>query len=518
MSQACLEWRKYRYFPYEREFAKLETEQLFGALSGENAVGLTIPSGAFRSDGAERLTYFGRAVHPGGAVVVPRQVRLEASANDGERQATRYSAHGIHEYKGKFNPQIVRAIGNMLGLDKGATVLDPFCGSGTTLLECAHSGWNAVGVDRNPLAVQITNAKLHALRRRNGAIDEKAMLVTRALERAADRLCVPFEPRRSDVASFLDDSWLDGLPSRKYLCAWFPPAVLAQIVAILRVLRAQVRSRDDRAVFEIILSDQLRQASLQEPADLRIRRRKDPEANYPLIQWFTEALKERLDRIERARQTLGRVEGRQEAMLGDVRSADQQPATFGRIDAVITSPPYETALPYIDTQRLSLVVLGAIEAGEIQATEKALIGARDISGREREEIESQIAAGTGDLPVAVLGLCRELLEAAKKPGNGFRRVNRPALTYRYFNNMSAFFTNSRRWLRPGGKVAMVVGANRTVLGGKEYIIDTPRLLVAVAQRCGYSRTEERAMNTYPRYDIHQKNSIESETLIVLTAN
>jgi len=82
------------------------------------------------------------------------------------RQSTRYSVHGLHEYKGKFNPQIVRATANLLrlGLDRKAQILDPFCGSGTSLVEAAHMGWDALGTDINPLAILISNAKIQALK------------------------------------------------------------------------------------------------------------------------------------------------------------------------------------------------------------------------------------------------------------------------------------------------------------------------------------------------------------------
>src|SRR5262249_25421735 len=148
--------------------------------------------------------------------------------------------------------------------------------------------------------------------------------------------------------------------------------------------------------------------------------------------------------------------------------------------------------------------LGAIRAEAIQATEKALIGARDLSRMERERLEAEIREGREQLPIVVFDLCRELLGAASGPGNGFRRVNRPALAFRYFQSMAAFFRNTRRVLRPGGKLAMVVGPNRTVLSGNEYVIDTPRLLTAIAEQCGYLRTDEQRMDTYPRYDLHQK--------------
>jgi site-specific DNA-methyltransferase (cytosine-N4-specific) len=522
MRETVLEWRNYRYFPYERDFACVEVERLFQVRPRDDVAGLRIPAKAFHVGAAERLTYFSRVVHPGGTSVVPLQARLEASAHvdERERQATRYSAHGLHEYKGKFNPQVVRAIGNILGLNEGAWILDPFCGSGTTLLECAHIGWNAVGVDRNPLAVRIANAKIRALHQADGPLEAAVDVVAKKLEQAAAVLSGSHAITGAQIDSQLGEDWVRELPSWEYLLSWFPLPVLAQVVAILRVLRAAVPSAADRAVFEVILSDHLRDVSLQEPADLRIRRRKDPQPNYPLIKMFTEALQERITRVGRARCVLGSVSGCQRASLGDIRNSNLHSLTgrhTGGFDAVITSPPYESALPYIDTQRLSLVLFGDVKAAEIQNTERELIGAREIRTRERKELEEAICSREQALPAAVVDLCRELLAAAAKPGNGFRRRNRPALVYWYFKSMREFFMNIRCVLRPNAKVALVVGTNRTVLGGREYVIDTPRLLAAVAEHCGYHRVEERPMDTYPRYAVHQRNSIDSEMLIVLAA-
>jgi len=522
MADTLLEWRNYRYFPYERDFARLEAERLFRSPAKESAAGLQLPAASLDSAIAERLTYFARAIHSGGRVVIPRQARLEASAHEveRERQATRYSAHGLHEYKGKFNPQVVRAIGNIIGLKEGETVLDPFCGSGTTLLECAHAGWNAVGIDRNPLAAHIANAKLRALRRADGALQELKDGVVAALRVSSERLVGIATPSQGDLESVLGLRWERELPSINYLRAWFPLPVLAQAVAIQRVLSLKVPSAEDRAIFEVVLSDHLRQASLQEPADLRIRRRKDAAANYALIDWYLDALSERIDRVARARRTLGSVVGRQSAHLADVRTVGWRRAKGTPregFSAIITSPPYETALPYIDTQRLSLVLFGHIEANEVQSTERALIGARDVSTTERRLLEAEIRAGTPEVPPSVLDLCRELLDAAAGPGNGFRRVARPALVLRYFKCMATFFRNARKALRPGGCAALVVGTNRTILGGREFVIDTPRLLADVSVHAGFVRDEVRHMDTYQRYDLHQKNSIDSETLLVMRA-
>jgi tRNA G10 N-methylase Trm11 len=520
MNETLLEWRRYKYFPYERDFARLEAERLFRSDARDAPTGLRFPAASFDTKRAERLTYFARAIDAHGEVVVPHQARLEASASEGEheRQATRYSAHGLHEYKGKFNPQVVRAIGNMLGLSEGARVLDPFCGSGTTLLECAHAGWDALGVDRNPLATQIANAKVRSLRRVD-ALQDLGETVVRALDRYRS-LGEP-SPSVATIEKMLGPRWSEELPSFEYLAAWFPLPVLAQVVSILRLVRRLVDTAEDRAVFEVILSDHLRDASLQDPGDLRIRRRKDAARNYPLIEWFAEATTKRVARVARARRALGAVSGRQRAVLADIRSMDWKQAignrATSRFDAIITSPPYETALPYVDTQRLSLVLFGHLRGDEVQATERALIGARDVGTVERRQLEDEIREGTTDVPRSVLELCRELLAAASRPGNGFRRVARPALVLRYFKSMALFFRSIRRALRPGGYAALVVGTNRTTLANKEFVIDTPRLLADVGVHMGLNRDATRRMDTYPRYDLHQKNSIESEMLIVLQA-
>ena len=521
MEDARLEWRSHGYFPYELEFAKLEVERLFDTHPRTYEHGLRIESGAFRSDEADRVTYFARVLDPDGRILIPRQMRLEATATDSrrERQSTRYSAHGLHEYKGKFNPQVVRAIGNILGLGHGAAVLDPFAGSGTTLLECAHAGWTALGFDINPLAVLIANAKIHALRIADGT-----------LQRIADAVVAQVEPyvwlstnedvTSRDIDTALGSSWREMLPSYEYLASWFQVPVLAQASIALGVLQSTVTDPRDRAIFEVLLSDQLRDCSLQEPADLRIRRRKERLANYPLLISFLDAIKTRIPRVVRARAEIGEVEGSQHALLHDVTGSaplESQGLGWGSFDAIITSPPYAAALPYIDTQRLSLVLLGHVRPEAIRAAEARLMGARDLTKRERLSAEHAIRTGDKDLPSEVLSFCEDLLDAASRTGNGFRRKNKPALVYRYLRQMSSFFQRVKSGLKPGAKAAFVIGVNRTELGGEEFTIDTPSLITAVAEHCGYRLVDNRRMDTYARYDLHQQNSIDSERLVILEA-
>ena len=71
----------------------------------------------------------------------------------------------------------------------------------------------------------------------------------------------------------------------------------------------------------------------------------------------------------------------------------------GSVDLVLTSPPYATALPYIDTDRLSLLTLFDLSSSERRPLDGGLIGSREISLVERRRIENLSAKAAG-LPPA----------------------------------------------------------------------------------------------------------------------
>ena len=66
---------------------------------------------------------------------------------------------GIHPYPAKFVAELPGALLNALPVPPGTAVLDPFCGSGTTLVECQRRGFPSVGIDLNPIACLMTQVK-----------------------------------------------------------------------------------------------------------------------------------------------------------------------------------------------------------------------------------------------------------------------------------------------------------------------------------------------------------------------
>ncbi len=486
-----LTWHGYRYYPYERELAAREVASLFrDPMLREVPDGLELVD-EVDSEPANRLTYFSGIANSSGTVET-LQSRLESAARYGKtRQATRYSVHGLHEYKGKFNPQVVRAILNIFGVVPGQRVLDPFCGSGTTLIECSHIGALGHGVDFNPFAIFVANAKLQALT----TPAEELWTVLR-------RLSISLK-RTSRWSTSIADN-----PRGLYLRSWFDPETLQTI----EVIRTRIRNiaGTTAPIFLAIASNLLRNYSLQDPKDLRIRRRKSPLPDMLFPNAFLAACAKTVERIEAVQSILGTDLPSGRASLCDAGSLDL-PVMF---DAAITSPPYAMALPYIDTQRLSLVWLDLLEPRRILGLEAELIGSREFRGEARKRLSYALDSNDDCLPESEAIFCRRLQEALGKD-DGFRRQAVPMLLYRYFASMQRSFRAIRSIVRPRAPFALIVGHNHSVLGGVRYDIDTPAHLASIASGAGWTIEELFSLQTYRRYGYHMSNAVGAETLVIL---
>ena len=499
-----LAWHSYNYYPYERDLAEREIAALLApsdvrqVSEGLEIRGELIQEELTREElirkVASRITYFSGTVNDG-ELVPTTQALLEKSGRTGiKRQATRYSVHGLHEYKGKFNPQVVRALLNIFGVMPMQQVLDPFCGSGTTLVECAHLGIDATGTDINPLAVHITNTKIQALQTPVSTLEDLF--------------------RRLQSKLGCDKKWTlapANDPRGKYLQSWFDPDVLAQIEGIL--MHVEDITAEASPIFLMIASNLLRDYSRQDPKDLRIRRRKSPLPVIPFVDAFLAAIPPFLERIRNAQEILGQRDSCCEALLHDITECRMS----SRFDAAITSPPYAMALPYIDTQRLSLVWLGLLEPDRIPGLDAELIGSRELRGSARRDLHDQLTGNSEGLPDNQANLCLDL-QNALTPDDGFRRQAVPGLLYRYFRAMQKSFQSVRAVMKSGAPYGLVVGHNHTNIGGVRRNIDTPLHLSRLAEFEGWSVEELIPLQTYRRYGYHVNNAVNSETLILLRNN
>lgn len=77
--------------------------------------------------------------------------------------STGYATHGLFPYRGKFHPQLIKGLLNILGIKKGETILDPMSGSGTTSIESSLLGINSYAIDVSPFCQFMIKTKHEAL-------------------------------------------------------------------------------------------------------------------------------------------------------------------------------------------------------------------------------------------------------------------------------------------------------------------------------------------------------------------
>ena len=463
---------------------------------GDDAGGLTTQ---LRSEATLAIARNGMALDG-----LPETVRSLVPSKLPNKRCLRYATHGLHEYRGKFFPQLARALMNIARLPEDAVVLDPMCGSGTTLVEARLSGRRGYGLDMNPLSVYVTDVKCRALALKPAAL-------TDACEALRRMLAAPAPPSgRREHAAWLADA------DRMYLERWFARRTLDELNCIEGAVR-RLPTGTLRDFYRVCMSNILRGVSWQKNDDLRIRREKAQVAPGETIARFIEEASRSARTVaaflvERGRTKMGRHEVRE----ADARhAADALPDLAGKVDAVITSPPYATALPYLDTDRLSLVYLGLLPRESHRARDTLMIGNREVTTRGREDYWSFYETNRSLLPRNTCALIERIDRLNRARPAGFRRMNLSALLSKYFFDMREVMRQTHSLLRPGGAIFLVVGNNRTTAGGQPVEIRTAEHLGEIADSLGFRMADDMAMDMLVSRDIFRKNAVPSERILRL---
>jgi len=244
------------------------------------------------------------------------------------RSVNQYLTHWIYPYKGKFHPQMIRALLNIIGLNAGDTVLDPFIGSGTTAVEAQLLGINCIGIDISPLCVLQSRVKTESI----DVLPEILKYRDEVLEKVG-------------VTLFnLDDKALD----------------------------KTIKSIEDERVKNFYLM-----AKLVAVSD-NARRRKD----------FANAFRKNLDLMILSVKDYAEVAKELSLKLGkvDIRVGDSRnlPLNDESIDGIITSPPYSIALDYVSNDAHALKTMGY----DLKELREEFIGVRG-KGKKRIELYNE---------------------------------------------------------------------------------------------------------------------------------
>lgn len=258
---------------------------------------------------------------------------------------TSYLTHGIHPYPAKFIPQIPNALIQELS-GVGDTVGDIFCGSGTTLVEALTLKRHAVGIDANPLACMISNAKTGGCSEADYA--DLLVLVQQARALGDSLLPSSNEDDLFPSSKFSSKEWR---PAFDKLDFWFELHVieeLAEALAWCRQLTSEVARNLALTAFSSIVV-----AVSKQDSDTRYVRR---EKNIPpgdVLRRFARAL----EQVARAATEFSDVvEPRFKCEIVDANLLDAP--TIPQLDLVVCSPPYPNAYSYHLYHMTRMVWLG----------------------------------------------------------------------------------------------------------------------------------------------------------------
>lgn len=496
----------YKLWPYEAVLRKGES----GAANEDVQSNAEIVKSAEIEEllGMRRLVFTHHIQYPDGRKEPTWQAILEngTSSSLGARKDPKYVTHGIHAYKGKFYPQLAKGLINQIKLQPGAKILDPFCGSGTTLLEGHLNGFATFGCDLNPLAAQIARAKTSVIEVDPDLLMEVVSAVLEAIEAAPEFFPVELDQFPDDCVEEIQ--------------RWFAEPVVRKLNWLLGIIRSGSHGIA-RDFLEIVFSSIIRDVSQQEPTDLRIRYRKVLLDDADVLSHFKEQLTIQFERIEKfwkvrghaPNQFLGtrvaRGDNRLRATYDSLKLSDES------VDLVLTSPPYAMALPYIDTDRLSLLVLFGMSGTERRPIEQNLTGSRELNVTTRRALEADFLS-RDDLPLECREFIRELYSSIEASSDsGFRKRNMPALMHRFLKDMDRVLEQLYRLCKPGAEVMIVIGDSKMTVGGNEIRIPSTDFIEIIGKARGFRSLQRIDISVTTENLLHLKNAITENVVLRL---
>jgi hypothetical protein len=358
-----------------------------------------------------------------------------------------------------FDWKLVQHVIDLLSIGPNDLVLDPFCGGGTTLVQCKKRGIPSVGVDANPVCTLASQVKT-SWHLQSGNL--KANL-ERILESAA--VIEESSNFRNDVAlNYLRDS---GMIDR----GWLSVHKAKKILALHAAIRKTEMKPAERRFFELAAVSAL----VSRIADIKF----GPEVyclgkpkRSPVKRSFVNLVETMISDLEHAREWT-RSHVRSSIFLGDSRRSDVlQRAVPTGADFVITSPPYPNEHDYTRSTRLELVVLGHIQGTSTLRSLKRRMLRCNTKGLYKGDSD---ACYSSRYPL-VQRIARSLDRRAKGHTDRFSQLY-GRMMREYFGGMICHLRSTMQALRPGGRCAYVIRDQQSLLG---LYVDTPKILSAIA--------------------------------------
>lgn len=348
--------------------------------------------------------------------------------------------HGYHSYPAKFPPAIVRKIFDdyCKDINSNKRIIDIFAGCGTTLVEAKARGYDSIGVDINPVARMITQAK-------NNPIEPDVL----------DNVIKNFlAKKRIKTTSNLD------IFNHEKLLYWFEQGQLVELENLYREITNHIEDKRIQTFFLCAFSNILKSTSrwLQSSTKPQIDPNKVPREVNHLFGTQLHRMNKANERFHTHLKENRILSTKSKFIVGDARNTKIPAESAGML---ITSPPYVTSYEYGELHQLTALCFNYTNS--IPEFRKKFVGSKATTNSDKK----------GTLPQYAQNICDEIAKAHSLTGKNIEQ---------YYHDLSMVANEMYRIISPGGIAAVIIGNTHL----RKINTRTAEIMYSFMQTAGFS--------------------------------
>lgn len=372
------------------------------------------------------------------------------------------AAHDWYRFVLSFPPHLVRDYIYRFGLNENSRVLDPFCGTGTTIVECKKQGVEGIGIESHPMLHFVGNVKI------DWSVDSKELLLH------AHEIAFAALQKLNNCQNAVNCFHLDENKKKLLLKNSISPVPLQKTLALIETIN-DLKDTKFQGYEKLALA----KALVYSISNLRF----GPEVGIGKLKTDAPVIDLWLAEIKGIASDLDESLSKSEKNSSAIFHADSRsPQNFlepESIDACITSPPYPNEKDYTRATRLETVLLDFVNNKvELQHLKKGLLRSNTRTIYKGDSDDKWIV-NNAEIKTLAAEIESRRIELGKT--SGFEKLYSRVVEL-YFGGMAKHLANLRPSLRRGAKLAYIVGDQASFF---RIPIRTGKLLATIADSLGY---------------------------------